>query len=86
MKIELLLSPNSAPCRKAQTVWESVCAEHQLILQLVDVEAAEGAKRFETLDLAVLPAVLFDDELVAVGVQDREQAAKLLQGKRDRDD
>jgi hypothetical protein len=83
MKIELLLSPHSAPCRKAQAVWESVCEEHRLVLELVDVEASEGAERFADLDLAVLPALLFDGELVAVGVQDREQAAELLQRKRD---
>jgi glutaredoxin len=82
MKVELLLSSNCAPCRKAQAVWESVCEEHHLVLELVDVEASEGAERFEDLDLVVLPALLLDGELVAVGVQDREQAAELLQKKR----
>ena len=82
MKVELLLSAHSAPCRKAQAVWESVCDEHRLILELVDVEASEGAERFADLDLAVLPALLFDGELVAVGVQDRAQAVELLQKKR----
>ncbi len=82
MKVELLLSPQSAPCRKAQAVWESVCEEHDLVLELVDVEASEGAERFADLDLAVLPALLFDGKLVAVGVQDRAQAVELLQKKR----
>ena len=82
MKVELLLSPHSAPCRKARTVWESICDEHRLVLELVDVDASEGAERFADLDLAVLPALLFDGELVAVGVQDRTQAVELLQKKR----
>ncbi len=86
MKVELLLSPQSAPCRKAQAVWESVCEEHHLVLELVDVEASDGAERFADLDLAVLPALLFDGELVAVGVQNRAQAADLLQKKRNLQD
>ena len=78
MKIELLIAAGSAPCRKARTVWSAACAATGHPLRVVDVGAAGEADRMQALGLGVVPAVLIDGRLVAIGVQSAAEARGLL--------
>lgn len=82
MKIELLITGDCVPCRKAEELWRQVCAEQDLTLSVLDVRDQEGKKLFFHLRLHTLPALVIEDKLVAVGVQDPEQAEELLAAAR----
>jgi len=78
MKVELLVTTNSEPCRKAIDIWQAVCDGHGHALEVIDEHSPEGKRTMAHLDLKALPAVLIAGRLVAVGVQSREQALHLL--------
>jgi len=78
MRVELLLTRNSASCRKAELVWRSICDENKLTLRVLEDDSPEGRHVLARLNLHALPAILFDGRLVAVGVQTPEQALDLL--------
>ena len=78
MRIELLITGDCVPCRKAERLWREVCEEQGLTLSVVDAQHREGKKVFHRMRLNTLPALLIDGKLVAVGVQSRDQAAELL--------
>lgn len=78
MKVELLVTSNSEPCRKAVDIWQSVCDGRGHTLEVIDEHSPEGKRAMASLELKALPAVLIGGRLVAVGVQSREQALHLL--------
>lgn len=83
MRVELLVTANSVPCRKAIDVWRTVCDDHGHTLDVVDDHSPEGRRAIADLDLKALPAVLIGGRLVAVGVQSPEQALHLLSAARE---
>lgn len=79
MRIQLIVSDDCAPCRVAEPIWRNACDAHGATLEIVDLASPAGAKLSKSLDLRSLPAVLMDGRLVAVGVQNPDQVATLLQ-------
>ena len=78
MKVELLVTRDSSSCRKAESVWHSICEKNNLTLRVLEDDAPEGRRMLAHLGLHALPAVLLDGRLVAVGVQTEDQALELL--------
>jgi hypothetical protein len=78
MKVELLVTRDSWPCRKAENLWRSICENETLTFTVIDDTSPEGRGALARLGLRALPAVLLDGRLVAVGVQTRDQALALL--------
>ena len=78
MRVELLLTRDSASCRKAELVWRSICDEKNLTLIVLEDDSPEGRHVLARLNLHALPAILFNGRLVAVGVQTPQQALDLL--------
>jgi hypothetical protein len=78
MRVELLVTRDSASCRKAESVWRSICEKNNLTLSVLEDDSPEGRHMIARLGLHALPALLLDGRLVAVGVQTPEQASELL--------
>ena len=78
MRVELLTCEECASCDKAIAVWREACAEKGLEFEVLDATDPQGKQRIEALTLTVLPAVLFDGRLVAVGLQTPADAQHLL--------
>ncbi len=81
MELLLLVSPAFAPCRDAERVWQTVATETGGTLRIMDINSAEGQKTAERLHVAVVPAVVLDGRLLAIGVQSAEEARKLIEGR-----
>lgn len=78
MRVELLVTRDSSSCRKAESLWRSMCEKNNLTLRVLEDDSPEGREVLARLGLNALPAILLDGRLVAVGVQTPEQAAELL--------
>jgi hypothetical protein len=78
MRVELLVTRDSASCRKAELLWRSICEKNNLTLRVLEDDSPEGQDVLARLGLHALPAVRLDGRLVAVGVQTPEQALELL--------
>ncbi len=78
MKVELLVTRDSPSCRKAENLWRSMCENENLTLRVIKDASPEGQRALTRLGLRVLPAILLDGRLIAVGVQTRNQALELL--------
>ncbi len=78
MKIMLAVAAWSPSCRRAEKIWRAVARERGLALEIVDVDRPEGHILTERLRLGTVPAVLIEGRLVAVGVQDEQEAHRIV--------
>jgi len=78
MKVQLLVSETCAPCDQAKKVWREVASDLNLDFEVVDLEDPQGRELAERLKLKTIPAVVVDGDLVAIGVQSREEACALV--------
>ncbi len=78
MKVQLLVSETCAPCDQAEKVWREVASDLNLDFAVVDLEDPQGRELAERLKLKIIPAVVVDGDLVAIGVQSREEACALV--------
>jgi len=70
---------DSLPCDRACALWRQLCEEHRITLVVHDMSRGEGAEISRRLRLKAVPAVLINGELMAVGVQSRDEASALLE-------
>jgi len=78
MKVQLLVSETCAPCHQAEKIWREVASDLSLDFAVVDMEGPLGREIAERLKLKTIPAVVVDGDLVAIGVQSREEARELV--------
>lgn len=79
MKIKLIVSGVCPFCQEAEKVWRAVAADHGLEFSVADISQPEGMALAQRLQLQIVPAILIDGTLRAVGVQSPEEALTLLQ-------
>jgi hypothetical protein len=82
MKIQLLVSDWSPPCRRAEKLWRAIAQEAGVDLEVLDVGELAGAEIMQRLQLKTIPALLIDANLVAVGVQSRTEANRIVAAHR----
>ena len=78
MKVQLLVSETCAPCDQAEKIWREVASDLSLDFSVVGLEGPQGRELAERLKLKTIPAVVVDGDLVAIGVQSREEARELV--------
>lgn len=78
MKIELLVAPDCVPCAKAEALWREVSEKQGISLTVLDRRERQGKYLAHCFHLKTFPALVINGKLVAVGVQNREQAESLL--------
>ena len=79
MKIQLIISGQTEPSQITKSIWQTMCEEQALSLDVVDSETSEGQSLVEKLVLRTLPALVVDNQIIAVGQPDRSTAKKVLQ-------
>lgn len=82
MKIQLLVSDESPPCRRAEKLWREIAKETGVVLEVLDIAEPIGAEVMKRLLLKTIPALLIDDQLVAIGVQSNAEASHILAAHR----
>jgi len=78
MKVQLLISDPSAPCKQAEKIWRGVAAERDLDFSLLDLAEPEGKALADRLQIKTIPALVVDGVLVAIGVQSPDEARALV--------
>jgi glutaredoxin len=78
MKVQLLVSETCVPCHQAEKIWREVASDLNLDFTVLDLEGPPGRELAERLKLKTIPAVVVDGDLVAIGVQSREEARELV--------
>jgi len=78
MKVQLLVSDACAPCDQAEKVWRGVVAERELDFSVVNLDQPEGRQLADRLQLQTIPALVVDGVLVAIGVQNADEAQSLV--------
>lgn len=78
MHVQLLLAAWCSSCARAREIWERICAQHGLTLEILDLETPAGEAVAMRHNLKIMPAVLIDDHPRAVGVQSEEEAEVVL--------
>ncbi len=78
MDIEILISRQCRSCAKAVAQWKLLCDEQNVALSVCDAEDEHGRALMSRFNLKVLPAVIVDGELRAVGVQTPAEVRSLL--------
>ena len=78
MEVEVLVSQDCPSCVKAVSQWKTVCVEQGIPVHVHDTTSERGRELVARFDLKVLPAVLIDDQLRAVGVPTAEQVRSIL--------
>lgn len=78
VRIELLVTPDCVPCAKAEALWRDVSEREGLTLTVLDRGERQGKYLAHRFRLKTFPALVINGDLVAVGVQSREEAERLL--------
>ena len=79
MRVQLLTASWCSSCARARELWARICAQHDLTLEIVDLETPEGEALAERHRLKIMPAVLIDAQPRAIGVQSEAEAEAVLQ-------
>lgn len=77
MNLCLILDTNLAS-DKAATVWRDACNDNGDTLEIVNTENTQYQPMVEKLHLNTFPALVRDNQVLAVGIPTPESARKLL--------
>ena len=78
MKIQLIITGQTELSRVTKSIWQTICDEQGLSLEVADSETPLGQSLVEELALRTLPALVVNDKVVAVGQPDENSAKKIL--------
>ena len=78
MRVQLLTATWCSSCQREQDIWQRICARHGVTLEVVDLDTPAGGVVASRHHLKIMPAVLIDDRLRAVGVQTEAEVEALL--------
>jgi len=78
VKIQLIITGQTELSRVTKSIWQTICDEQGLPLEVADSETPQGQSLVEELALRTLPALVVDGKIVAVGQPDEISAKKIL--------
>ncbi len=79
MKIQLIIMGNTKQSQATENIWRKICEEQNLSLQVADSETSEGQSLVKKLALRTLPALVVNNQVIAVGQPDKVSARQILQ-------
>ena len=74
----LLVLQDCGACARAEATWRRVFEKHGTGLEVLGVDAEPGAQLARRLRVTTFPALVIDDDVVAVGVPSPEAAWEVL--------
>lgn len=78
MKLQLLIAGQLPSCLETRDIWQSVCEQQGIELELIEVENEEGQELIDKLGIKSFPVLLADGKIRAVGRPDPQHAADIL--------
>ena len=78
MKIELLVVTPCSICDRARDIWSGAADASQATFQVLDISEPEGERLMQLHHLKTLPAILINGRLIAIGLQNTEEARKII--------
>jgi len=79
MKLQLLIAGQWPSCLETRDIWQSVCKQQGVELELIEVEDEQGQELIDRLGIKSFPVLLADGKIRAVGRPDPQHAADILQ-------
>ena len=78
MKAILLLAGPYASCHATQLIWKNICDAHAVNLQSYDLTNAQGKTLSIKHNIKSFPALIVNNEIIAVGHPSEESAEKIM--------
>lgn len=78
MIIQLVLAGPYSSCRDTEKIWSVACLQHELELEVLDLEKADGEALSLELNISSYPALVVNKVVKAVGNPDQETANKII--------
>ena len=78
MDIQLILSRTTAPGQHTEEIWQSVCKQNNLELQVHDIDSENARTLIDKVNIKTFPALIVDEKIVAVGNPDQQTANRIF--------
>jgi hypothetical protein len=78
MKLILIMTHRNPACENTQTIWHETCLKHNIELDVLDFENKKGKNLAKKLNLNSLPALIDNNNIIAVGQPDIKTAEKII--------
>ena len=79
MKAILILAGPYSSCAATQNIWQDSCSKYDIEFETHDLTDNIGKELAERLNIKSFPALIFNDNVIAVGHPDEQAAEKLIQ-------
>lgn len=79
MKLQLLIAGQLPTCLETRDVWQSVCEQQGVELEIIELEDEQGQYLIDKHNIKSFPVLLADGKVMAVGRPEPQHAAAILQ-------
>lgn len=78
MKLQLLIAGQYPTCLETREVWQQVCLDKGLTLEIIELEQPEGQALIDRYGIKTFPVLIADDQIKAVGRPDPQSAQRII--------
>lgn len=78
MKLQLLIAGQYPTCLEAKDIWQSVCDQNGLSLEIIELDNEQGQALIDNLKLKSFPVLIADSKVRAVGRPDPRIAQDII--------
>lgn len=78
MKLQLLIAGQLPSCLETRDIWQSVCRQQGVELEVIELEDVQGQKLIDTLGIKSFPVLLADGKVRVVGRPVPQRAARII--------
>lgn len=79
VKVTLVTAQWCHYCATAKKVWRELKEKFNFEYEEIDYESPEGEKLADKFSIVSVPTTIIDDQIVFVGVPDKDKASKTLE-------
>ncbi len=70
MKLQLLIAGQYPTCLEAKDIWQNVCNQNGLSLEIIELDDKQGQALIDKLNIKSFPVLIADSKVRAVGRPD----------------
>jgi hypothetical protein len=78
MELTLILSESLSSSDSTQQIWQDACVNQNIVLNVLDLNNENGQILARQLNLKSFPALVFNNNVTAVGHPDKQTAEKII--------
>lgn len=79
MKATLILAGPYSSCIETKNIWQSLCLKNNIDFEMHDLTTSKAKEITEKMHIKSFPALIIDNNVVAVGHPNIENANKVIQ-------